>query len=80
MVHRLQGVPRHTAEACDAQHRQAARYRSPADAALQTDFSIGVTSISAISVAALKGARVLYLDYENLEESSASTSSDQRNG
>jgi hypothetical protein len=42
---------------------------SPTDAALLTDFSVGVTGISAIAVAALQGARVLYLDFERLDQS-----------
>jgi hypothetical protein len=41
---------------------------SPVDAALLSNFSIGVTGISAIALAALKGARVLYLDYEYLDK------------
>jgi hypothetical protein len=41
---------------------------SPADAALVSDFSIGYYSYSAIVVSALKGARVLYLSYERVEE------------
>jgi len=41
---------------------------SPADAALLTDFSVGITSISAIAVAGLQGARVLYLDYEKIDQ------------
>ena len=43
---------------------------SPADAALLSDFAVGVTGISAISVAGLQGARVLYLDYERLDHGS----------
>ena len=42
---------------------------TPADAALLTDFAVGITSVSAIAVAALQGARVLYLDYEKLDQS-----------
>lgn len=41
---------------------------SPADAALLTDFAVGTTGISAIAVAALQGAKVLYLDYEKLDQ------------
>jgi hypothetical protein len=41
---------------------------SPADAALLTDFSVGITSISAIAVAGLQGARVLFLDYEKMDQ------------
>ncbi|MBT5470209.1 MAG: hypothetical protein HOK41_06365 [Nitrospina sp.] len=41
---------------------------SPADAALLTDFAVGVTGVSAIAVAALQGARVLYLDFEHLDK------------
>ena len=43
---------------------------SPADAARISDFSVGIGSISAVVVAALKGARVFFLDYERLDESS----------
>ena len=39
---------------------------SPADAGLLSDFSVGTESISAIAVAALKGAKVLFLDYEKM--------------
>jgi len=39
---------------------------SPADAGLLSDFSVGTTGISAIVVAALKGAKVLFLDYEKI--------------
>jgi hypothetical protein len=42
---------------------------TPEDAALLTDFSVGITSISAIAAAALKGARVLYLDFEKTDQS-----------
>jgi hypothetical protein len=41
---------------------------SPADAALVSDFSIGYFSYSAIVTSALKGARILYLSYERIEE------------
>ena len=41
---------------------------SPADAALVSDFSIGYFSYSAVVTSALKGARVLYLNYEKIEE------------
>ena len=41
---------------------------SPTDAAMAADFSVGVTSISAIAVSALEGARVLYVDYEKLDQ------------
>jgi hypothetical protein len=41
---------------------------SPADAALVSDFSIGYFSYSAIVTSALKGARILYLNYERVEE------------
>jgi hypothetical protein len=41
---------------------------SPVDAALLADFAVGITSISAIVVAALQGARVLYLDYEKSDQ------------
>jgi len=41
---------------------------SPNDAALLTNFAVGITGISAIAIAALKGARVLYLDYERQDQ------------
>ena len=41
---------------------------SPADAAQLSDFSVGISSVSAIAVAGLQGARVLYLDYEKLDQ------------
>jgi hypothetical protein len=41
---------------------------SPADAAMVSDFSISFLSYSAIVTGALKGARVLYLGYERIEE------------
>jgi hypothetical protein len=41
---------------------------SPADAAMLSDFTVGITSISALVVAALKGARILYLDYERVDQ------------
>jgi hypothetical protein len=41
---------------------------SPADAAFVSDFSIGYFSYSAIVTSALKGARILYLSYERIEE------------
>lgn len=44
------------------------RAASPGDAALLTDFAVGITSLSAIASAALKGARVLYLDFEKLDQ------------
>ena len=39
---------------------------SPVDAAMLSDFTVGITSISALVAAALKGARILYLDYERV--------------
>jgi hypothetical protein len=41
---------------------------SPADAAISSDFSIGYYSYSAIVVSALKGARILFLDFERMRE------------
>jgi hypothetical protein len=41
---------------------------SPADAAIVSDFSVGYLSYSAIVTCALKGARVLYLDYDKIDE------------
>ncbi|MEK9627529.1 MAG: hypothetical protein VW455_00760 [Nitrospinota bacterium] len=41
---------------------------SPIDAAQLTDFSVGATGVSAIAVAGLQGARVLYLDFEQLDQ------------
>ena len=41
---------------------------SPADAAQLSDFSVGISSVSAIAVAGLQGARVFYLDYEKLDQ------------
>jgi len=41
---------------------------SPSDTALAADFSIGILSISALVVSALKGARVLFLDYEKIDQ------------
>jgi hypothetical protein len=41
---------------------------SPIDAALLSDFSIGISSISAIVLAALAEAKVLFLDYEKLDQ------------
>ena len=41
---------------------------SPADAALLSDFAVGIGSFSAIAVAGLQGARVLYLDYEKSDQ------------
>jgi hypothetical protein len=40
---------------------------TPADAALLSDFAIGVSGISAITVSGLQGARVLYIDFEKLD-------------
>ena len=41
---------------------------SPVDAAMLSDFTVGITSISALVSAALKGARILYLDYERVDQ------------
>jgi hypothetical protein len=41
---------------------------SPADAALLSDFAVGITGISAIAVAGLQGAKVLYIDYDKLNQ------------
>jgi hypothetical protein len=41
---------------------------SPADAAIVSDFSVGFLSYSAIVTCTLKGARVLYLDYDKIDE------------
>jgi hypothetical protein len=41
---------------------------SPADAAIVSDFSISFLSYSAVVTSALKGARVLYLSYERIDE------------
>jgi hypothetical protein len=45
---------------------------SPADAAMFSDFSIGYFSYSATVVSALKGARVLFLDNQEINESQKS--------
>ena len=42
---------------------------SPAEAAAPTDFAVGVSSLSTVVVAALAGARTLYLDYAGLDRS-----------
>lgn len=47
-------------------------YASPGDAALVSDFTLGLHSISATAVAALQGARVLYVDYERLDQGAQS--------
>ena len=41
---------------------------SPADAAILSDFTVGITSISALAVVALQGNRVIYLDYERVDQ------------
>jgi hypothetical protein len=41
---------------------------SPVDAALLSDFAIGITSISALVLSALQGARVIFLDYERVDQ------------
>jgi hypothetical protein len=43
-------------------------YISPADASLAADFSVGVGSISSSVVSALKGGKVLFMDYERLDQ------------
>ena len=45
---------------------------SPGDAALAADFSVGIGSFSAIAVATLQGARVLFVDYERLDQGAQS--------
>ena len=42
---------------------------SPIDTALATDFSVAIGSVSAIALAALKGGKVLFVDYERLDQS-----------
>jgi hypothetical protein len=44
------------------------KWSSPADAASSSDFSVSVTSISTLIVAALHGSRVIYLDYERVDQ------------
>jgi hypothetical protein len=41
---------------------------SPADVALSSDFAVAVTSISALVVSALKGCRIIFLDYERIDQ------------
>jgi hypothetical protein len=41
---------------------------SPSDAALLSDFAVSLTSISALIEASLQGARVIYLDYERIDQ------------
>jgi hypothetical protein len=41
---------------------------SPADTALLSDFTVGITNIAALVVSALKGARVIFLDYERVDQ------------
>ena len=43
---------------------------SPSDAAVASNFAVGINSLSAVVVSALAGARVLYLDYERLDQGS----------
>ena len=45
---------------------------SPGDAALVADFTVGMGTFSAIALAALQGARVLYVDYERLDQGAQS--------
>jgi hypothetical protein len=52
-------------------HRMSS-YVSPGDAALAADFTVGVGSISSTTVAALQGARVLFVDYERLDQGAQS--------
>jgi hypothetical protein len=41
---------------------------SPADAALASDFSVGVGSISSSVVAALQGGKIFFMDYDQLDQ------------
>jgi hypothetical protein len=41
---------------------------SPTDASRLSDFTIGVASMSALAASALEGARVLFLDYEQVDK------------
>jgi hypothetical protein len=41
---------------------------SPADATLFSDFAVGISSISALAVAALNESRVIFLDYERIDQ------------
>ena len=41
---------------------------SPTDASRLSDFTIGVASMSALAASALEGARVLFLDYERVDQ------------
>jgi hypothetical protein len=43
-------------------------YCSPSDVANLSDFAVAVTSISALVVAAIDGARVIFLDYERVDQ------------
>ncbi len=45
---------------------------SPGDAAVAANFAVGMGTFSAIAVAALQGARVLYMDYERLSQGAQS--------
>jgi hypothetical protein len=45
---------------------------SPGDAGLVADFTVGMGTFSAIALAALQGARVLYMDYERLDQGAQS--------
>ncbi len=40
----------------------------PSDAASASDFAVGITSLSAVALAALTGCRILYVDYERLDQ------------
>ena len=42
---------------------------SPADAALVSDFTLGLGTLSSTTVAALQGGRVFFVDYERLDQS-----------
>jgi hypothetical protein len=41
---------------------------SPADASRLSDFTIGIASMSALATSALEGARVLFLDFERVDQ------------
>jgi hypothetical protein len=41
---------------------------SPVDAAILTDFAVGITSITALVAAALNGSRIIFLDYEQVDQ------------
>ncbi len=41
---------------------------SPGDAATLSDFSVGISTISALVVAAIQGAKIIFLDYEKVDQ------------